>query len=133
MGLPLFLACAVAVGQSAPYAYSPANKRDPFQPPAGAIAQPDCKKGSCRYSLDELKLVAIAGGAQRLAMVQGPSGIGYIVRAGDRLARERARVLRVAASFVELELTLADGSRASQFLRLQPERGEAPEDLSAGP
>lgn len=81
--------------------------RDPFQPPPSETLRKaeTCVRGSCRFGVRELTVVAVVKhGAERMAMLQDPEGVGYVVRPGSKIARERATVIRISGDRVELRV-----------------------------
>ncbi|MBI5548191.1 MAG: pilus assembly protein PilP [Deltaproteobacteria bacterium] len=84
------------------YAYSPVGKRDPFRSaidertgPSEGPERPDCGP-LCKWELDQLKLVAVISGISNpLAMVEDPSGRGYIVRRGTFVGKRNGKVTHI--------------------------------------
>lgn len=62
----------------APLTYEPRDRRDPFIP----VELPKDKPG---LDVNTLKLVGIIRGTERLALVETPSGFGYVLKPGDGL------------------------------------------------
>lgn len=66
-----------------PVAYEPKGRRDPF----ASLATAEGAKG---LTVASVKLVGIVQGRQgRLALVEAPDGLGYILRAGDQIGDGR--------------------------------------------
>lgn len=96
------------------------ENRDPFrsfvvnQPGVGAAGGPpveatdQCPKKrqwARTFSARELKLVGIvAQGTVRYALFSDPGQYGYVIRSGDCIGKEKARVKDIGASFVTLEI-----------------------------
>lgn len=85
------------------YIYTPVGKRDPFRSQYKTLT-PEKAKGSeltatcplCKFELDQLKLVAIISGmAQPSAMVEDPTGKGWVIRIGTRIGKNAGRVFRI--------------------------------------
>ncbi len=79
-----------------------------------------------RYEVDQLKLVAIITGLEDpVAMVQAPTGVGYVVRRGSCIGKNGGTVAVVRSGEVVISESMirADGSRdATQtILRLPKE------------
>ncbi|MHB8876251.1 MAG: hypothetical protein ACYC8T_21375 [Myxococcaceae bacterium] len=107
------------------------DTRDPFQPPSEVTPPPlTCVRGSCRFKVDELKLVGTARNGNPVAMVVDPSGTGYVLKRGSHVGRERAVVERIGAGEVVVAWTLANGTRAQATLRLAADGTPTPDDLS---
>lgn len=97
------------------------DNRDPFrsfvvaQPGVGVTGGPTpeatdaCPKKrqfATSYSARELDLVGIvARGTIRYALYSDTAHYGYVVRSGDCLGKEKARVKEIGASFVTLEIS----------------------------
>jgi Tfp pilus assembly protein PilP len=66
-----------------PLAYSPKGRRDPFAAPATA-------EGAKGLTVAAVKLVGVVQGRRgRLALVEAPDGLGYILKAGDQIGDGR--------------------------------------------
>lgn len=75
--------------------YSPVGKRDPFKPPSDKNAgrDPASVRPIERYSIEQLRLVAILKGAGNArAMFVDPNGGSFIVSETDIIGREQAIV-----------------------------------------
>lgn len=90
------------------YAYSPVGKRDPFRStvdeklgPAGdAPLVPNCGP-LCKWELDQLRLVAVISGVSNpLAMVEDPTGRGYIVRRGTFVGKRNGKITQIRSGEV---------------------------------
>jgi hypothetical protein len=67
----------------APLAYEPKGRRDPFVSLATA-------EGAKALSVAAVRLVGIVHGRQgRLALVEAPDGLGYILKTGDQVGDGR--------------------------------------------
>ena len=81
-----------------PISYEAKGRRDPFRQPAGAVAT----KGG--LTIASVKLVGILHGREGpLAMVEGPGGLGYILRPGDLIGD--GRVVEVGLDSVTFSVT----------------------------
>ena len=70
-----------------PLAYNPKGRRDPFSPVSLALEA----KG---INVTAAKLVGIVQGRQgALALVEGPDGVGYILKNGDALGNGRVTAI----------------------------------------
>ncbi|MHB1845274.1 MAG: pilus assembly protein PilP [Deltaproteobacteria bacterium] len=88
---------AVAQAPTEPeFVYSPIGKRDPFRSPLDDLIVAHTSEGHCplcRWSLDQLKLVAVVTGTgSPMAMVEDPNGVGHLVRQGTAMGRLGGRV-----------------------------------------
>lgn len=85
------------------YAYVPLGKRDPFRSPIDDLkAQSAAEFGStcegplCQWELDQLSLVgAVTGEANPLAMVEDPTGKGYVVRRATPIGKLGGKVTQI--------------------------------------
>ncbi len=82
---------------------------DPFEPivgkQEGAIAVSPLE----RYSLDQLKLVAIIWGVpEPRAMVEDPEGKGYIIKKGTRIGKNQGVVIKILDNEVVVLETFVD-------------------------
>jgi hypothetical protein len=91
-------------------AYEPKGRRDPFTPIF-------LGKDSAGLSVSAVKLTGIVGGRGGLmALVEGPDGIGYILKPGDALGD--GRVTGITPNTVTFAVA-ARGSQASSNLTLR--------------
>jgi hypothetical protein len=79
-----------------PLTYEPRGRRDPFTP----VELPKDKPG---LDVSTLKLVGIISGRDLLALVEGPGGLGYILKPGDRLGN--GHVSEISAGSVTFAVT----------------------------
>ncbi|MGI5862995.1 MAG: pilus assembly protein PilP [Myxococcales bacterium] len=105
------LASSAAEAEQAPlyeYAYSPIGKRDPFRSvlddeqakPQLAAGVRDCGP-LCKWDLEQFKLVAVISGMSNpLAMVEDPSGRGYVVRRGTFIGKRNGKVSQIRSGEV---------------------------------
>lgn len=95
-------------------AYEAKGRRDPFAAPADA-------EGAKGLSVASMKLVGIVQGRnERLALVEAPDGLGYIVRRGDLIAD--GRVVEIGRDSLTLAVTPRPGAaRTRLVLRLRTE------------
>ncbi|NMB76949.1 MAG: pilus assembly protein PilP [Myxococcales bacterium] len=85
------------------YIYTPVGKRDPFRSQYKTLTPEKAKTSElsatcplCKFELDQLKLVAIISGmAQPSAMVEDPTGKGWVIRIGTRIGKNAGRVFRI--------------------------------------
>ncbi len=95
-----------------PLAYQPKGRRDPFAPVVVAK-----EKKTAGLEVGTVKLVGIIRGSQRLALVEAPDGLGYILKPGDALGN--GRVTDVSADSVTFAITgSADQRDTNLTLRL---------------
>jgi len=84
-----------------PLAYDPKARRDPFSPVSLALEA----KG---INITAAKLVGIVQGRQgTLALVEGPDGVGYILKSGDALGN--GRVTGITGTTVTFAVTAQPG------------------------
>ena len=91
------------------------HNRDPFQPGIGPLAPPkppepgkkcprEDQNVATSYSYTELKLVGIvAQGTQRKVLMMG-GPLGYIIKRGDCVGKERAIVKDIGAGYITFQL-----------------------------
>jgi type IV pilus assembly protein PilP len=89
--------------------YNPRGKPDPFEPttiiPKGRYKVLPLEQ----YDANEFVLVSIvAGPGIRRAMVQDPTGKGFIIQAGTRIGKRGGRVIRIAGKEVVIEELFRD-------------------------
>lgn len=84
------------------YAYNPVGKRDPFRSPLDELSGQNpnqasaCSEPLCQWDLDQLKLVGVVTGeANPVAMVQDPTGVGYLVHRTTRMGKLGGRVTQI--------------------------------------
>lgn len=88
-----------------PLAYDAKSRRDPFVPIALTAEQ----KG---LNLTAARLVGIVRGRQGpLALVEGPDGVGYILKSGDALGN--GRVTAISATTVTFAVSAQPGQGAT--------------------
>jgi type IV pilus assembly protein PilP len=114
------------------WSYSSVGKRDPFRSfrvdaeKSGAGIPNRCATALGKFELEQLKLVAIVTGLEDpVAMLEGPSGVGYAVRRGACIGKNGGTVAAVrSGEVVVAEWAMrADGSRdrTQTVLRLAKE------------
>jgi Tfp pilus assembly protein PilP len=98
----------------APKSYEVKGRRDPFVPIA--LPKPKDTKGGIDVSI--FRLVGVIQGPTLLALVEGPDGVGYILKPGDMLGD--ARLTEVTLTSVVFTVDPLGGQRpASITLRLR--------------
>ena len=91
--------------------YGAKGRRDPF-------ASLDVIEGPKGLSVASVKLVGILDGRQeRLALVEAPDGLGYVLRTGDVLGD--GRVVEIARDSVTFSVPQRRGSPTRTVLRLR--------------
>ncbi len=98
-----------------PVAYAAKGRRDPFRPP---VREVEAKGG---LAIAGMKLVGIVQGRQGpLAMVEGPDGLGYILRPGDAIGE--GRVAEIGTDSVTIQAAGLPGQVPTRMvLRLKAE------------
>lgn len=102
------------------FRYQGEGQRDPFQP---LTKKRLIATGQVTVDISDLRLIGVMWGPDgNLALVEDSGGMGYVLRAGDRVAG--GRVLSVSQDTVLFELT-AYGTRVKVTLKLggQGEQG----------
>ena len=93
-----------------PMAYDAKGRRDPFTP----VSLPSEAKG---INVTAAKLVGIVRAPQgNLALVEGPDGVGYILKSGDGLGN--GRVTGITATTVTFAVAAQPGQVTTVTLRL---------------
>ena len=123
------------------FIYSPIGKRDPFRPyyldmaggpGKGTATGPKLttapKTDLEKYDIDQLKLVAIITGiAEPVAMVETGDGMGYVVRRGTLIGKNRGRVTRITRNAMIISEVYRDftGKRIVNPIvkRIRPTKG----------
>ncbi len=97
------------LGITSNFHYNPAGKPDPFVPFYLPESQP--KKSRFRTSplesfpLSQFRLTAVVfSEGQAMAMLEDPTGRGYLVRKGTLVGVERAKVSRITSNSLVLEI-----------------------------
>ena len=109
------------------------KNRDPFRSYLTEFAQPQQRlvtiqrKGLLsRYSLDELRLIAVVSGRVRpRAMFLDPSGLGVAVRRGDYIGKSFGKVKEILTDKVIIEIQEISENRqrvADRVIELHPEQ-----------
>lgn len=95
-------------------AYEPKGRRDPF----ASLAMTEGAKG---LTVASVKLVGIVEGRQgRLALVEAPDGLGYILRNGDQIGD--GRVVEIGKDNVTFAVAIRQGLPSTRLvLRLRTE------------
>ncbi len=98
-----------AVKPLEPVSYDTKGRRDPF----ASLATAEGAKG---LTVASVKLVGIVQGRQgRLALVEAPDGLGYILRPGDQIAD--GRVVEIGRDSLTFSVTPRPGLPASPVLK----------------
>ena len=98
----------------APKSYEVKGRRDPFVPIA--LPKPKDTKGGIDVSI--FRLVGVIQGPTLLALVEGPDGVGYILKPGDMLGD--ARLTEVTLTSVVFTVDPLGGQRPGTItLRLR--------------
>ncbi len=106
--------------------YSPAGKRDPFQPlslkPRVAARARENLSPLERYEIGQLKLVAVVWDIKEpKAMVEDATGLGYIVKVGTLVGPNEGKVKAIKPSEVVIEESFVDfyGAKKSQEISMK--------------
>ena len=105
------------------YAYETAGRRDPFRPlvmpKTEAVAKVRPKTGLASLEVNELKLVGIVWGQRGyFALVEAPTGAGYVVRANDVIGDD-AHVTKITPEGVQIEVkSVASGPQGATKSRV---------------
>lgn len=92
-----------------PIAYEPKGRRDPF----ASLATAEGAKG---LTVAAMKLVGIVHGRQgRLALVEAPDGLGYILRSGDQIGD--GRVVEIGRDSLTFSVTPRPGLPATPVVK----------------
>lgn len=92
-----------------PMAYRAKQRRDPFASLAAAA-------GAKGLTVASLKLVGILEGRQeRLALVEAPDGLGYILRSGDQIGD--GRVVEIGRNSLTLSVSPAPGVPVTSMVK----------------
>jgi hypothetical protein len=79
----------------------PFSERDPFRRLEIEGEPEPCERGLCSVPISDLSLVGtVTDLGDPLAMVRDRDEIGYIVRNGNSIGRERATVVRIGATSI---------------------------------
>ncbi len=109
----LALALAVIMSSSSDWTYSSAGRRDPFRPIVVPPELPSCARLTCLVPMRDFQLVGtVTDVASPIAMLRDPQGVGYLVRKGSRVAKERYTVVAIRPTKVELVRVVRVGQRA---------------------
>ncbi|HZH04106.1 MAG TPA: pilus assembly protein PilP [Myxococcaceae bacterium] len=103
------------------YLFNPMGRRDPFRSPLGEGVNPAqagrslCTDPLCQWDLDQLQLVAVVtGDASPIAMVEDPTGKGYIVRRNSPMGKQEGKVTQILRdSVVVTEFFVAPDGKKS--------------------
>ena len=86
------------------YSYSPVGKTDPFRPIAPPVEPIKNPTPLEKWDLAQLKLIAVVmGPSQPYAMVEDPKGKGHTIRRGDRIGKNRGRVVGISTRKVTIK------------------------------
>ena len=113
------------------YSYEIAGRRDPFRPlvmPKTVTVKVRPKTGLASLEVNELKLVGIVWGQRGYyALVEAPTGAGYVVRANDVIG-EDAVVTKITSEGVQVEVKTASagpqGTAKSRVVELRLKKEE---------
>ena len=90
-----------------PFTYEAKGRPDPFRPlitPRVEVTKVRAKTGLAALDVKELKLAGIVwGGRMFYALVEAPTGAGYVVRVND-VVGEEARVTKITSESVTFEV-----------------------------
>ena len=108
----LAVADAEAAAPEAEYRYDPTGKPDPFKSfvKRNAIADPSAIQSPLeRFDLSQLLVTGVIWAAsQPRALVQDPTGKGYVVAAGAAIGKNKGRVVRIDDNKVVVKETYVD-------------------------
>jgi len=100
------------VAQTGGYQYESANKRDPFRSfvDEQKLRQVTQERGPLeQFDLNQLTVVAVVWGTGRpRAMVEDPSGHGYVVQVGTAIGKNDGTVLGIGDNSVLVQETYVD-------------------------
>lgn len=103
---------AEGVGASdAGFTYDETDKRDPFRSFVLDLEQfRETERGPLeQFELNQLSVVAVVWDARHpRALVQDPSGQGYIVRTGTRIGKNQGRIIDISDASVVVKETYVD-------------------------
>ncbi len=114
------------------YVYEASGRRDPFRPlvmpKVEAVAKVRPKTGLASLEVNELKLVGIVWGQRGyFALVEAPTGAGYVVRANDVIG-EDAHVTKISPEGVQIQVKTAasgpQGATKSRVVELRLKKEE---------
>jgi Tfp pilus assembly protein PilP len=93
--------------------YDPRGKPDPFLPAEGFLESKGDKKNRVlpleQFELSDYELVGIiSGSGLKKAMIQDPSGKGYLVQVGTTIGKRGGRIIRIADREVVIEEIFQD-------------------------
>jgi type IV pilus assembly protein PilP len=107
--------------KEADFTEGPTN-RDPFRSFISQFAQPtrrvvDAQHKTIlpRYSMDELKLIAVVtGGTRPRAMFRDPTGLGVLVQRGDYISKSSSKIKQILFDKVIVEVTKQAEDKSTQ-------------------
>ncbi len=114
------------------YSYDPTGKRDPFRSFHWEQVRANRPKGERgpleQFDLSQLSVVAIIWSTNRArALVQDPSGRGYVVSVGDQIGKNDGRVIQIEDNLVLVKESyfnfLAEKSTRDVELRIRTSQG----------
>jgi len=112
------------------YAYSPVGKRDPFRSfVLDEVKERRVGRGPLeQFDLGQLKVVAVVWSTGRArALVQDPSGRGYIIQQGTPMGKNDGQVVQITDGEVVVKETYVDylGEQTTKdiALRIRPRQG----------
>jgi type IV pilus assembly protein PilP len=107
--LPLATGPSALPAKLEPY-YDPTGKPDPFQPPV--LEQTQQTKQLLpleQFEVSEFQLVTtVTGPGEKKAMVQDPSGKGYLIKVGTPIGKKQGRVTAIADRQIQIEEKIKD-------------------------
>jgi Tfp pilus assembly protein PilP len=106
--------CAAAAARGG---VAESSGRDPFSRPAESELEARKVNPLERFALDELKLVAtVVGVDPPRALVEDPSGLGFIVTPGTIVGAERGSVVAIKTGRVVVESVTSDAGAKRQIV-----------------
>jgi len=113
------------------YAYDPTGKRDPFRSFVLDLkkVESETERGPLeQFDLNQLSLVGVVWSASRpRALIQDPSGRGYIVGEGARIGKNEGEIVEIGDSVVLVKEVYVDylGARTAKDIemRIRHEQG----------
>jgi type IV pilus assembly protein PilP len=90
--------------------YDPTGKPDPFQPPVLEQTQQAKQLFPLeKFEVSEFQLVSTVSGSRgKKAMVQDPSGKGYLIKVGTPIGKNQGRVVAIADRQILIEEKIKD-------------------------
>ncbi len=124
------LAQASGTAKDAGFSYDPTDLRDPFRSyewERDKLAESDIRGPLEEFDVNQLSVVGVVwniGNAR--ALIQDPSGQGFIVSQGARVGKNEGRIIRIDDSVVVVKETYVDlmGQEATKDIELRIRRSE---------